>query len=115
MFCLQDYHVIFIYAPDERAVVYDLDSDLPFPTHFWKYANETFRSDETLHPELHGRFRVIPATVFLQNFSSNRGHMKRQDGSWIKTPPNYPPISTSSMFFYFLFKSSNLFIFLSLK
>ncbi|KAF7992927.1 hypothetical protein HCN44_005708 [Aphidius gifuensis] len=91
-----DYHVIFIYAPDERAVVYDLDSDLPFPTYFWKYANETFRTDEVLHPKLHGRFRVIPALTYLQNFSSDRGHMKRQDGSWIKTPPNYPPISTST-------------------
>ncbi|XP_076180863.1 protein N-terminal glutamine amidohydrolase isoform X1 [Ptiloglossa arizonensis] len=89
-----DYHVIFIYAPDERAVVYDLDSVLPFPTHFWKYAMETFRSDEVVQPKHHRRFRVLPATVYLREFASDRHHMKREDGTWIKTPPDYPPIST---------------------
>ncbi|XP_071867838.1 protein N-terminal glutamine amidohydrolase [Bombus fervidus] len=91
-----DFHVILIYAPDERAVVYDLDSALPFPTHFWKYAMETFRSDEVLQPEHHRRFRVIPANVYLREFASDRHHMKREDGTWIKTPPDYPPISTST-------------------
>ncbi|XP_023288744.1 protein N-terminal glutamine amidohydrolase isoform X2 [Orussus abietinus] len=89
-----DYHVILIYAPDERAVVYDLDSALPFPTHFWKYATETFRSDDALRPEYHRRFRLVPASAYLQQFASNRKHMKREDGTWIKTPPDYPPIST---------------------
>ncbi|XP_057329340.1 protein N-terminal glutamine amidohydrolase isoform X1 [Microplitis mediator] len=91
-----DYHAILIYAPDDRAVVYDLESALPFPTFFWKYANETFRSDEVLRVEYHTRFRLVPATLFVQNFASNRHHMKREDGTWIKTPPNYPPISTST-------------------
>lgn len=32
-----DYHVIFVYKPDERrCLVFDLDSDLPFPTFFHK-------------------------------------------------------------------------------
>ncbi|XP_015523415.1 protein N-terminal glutamine amidohydrolase [Neodiprion pinetum] len=91
---LWDYHAILIYAPDDRAVVYDLDSALPFPTHFWKYATETFRSDEALRSEYHRRFRLVPAATYLQHFASNRQHMKREDGTWIKTPPEYPPIST---------------------
>ncbi|KOC66476.1 Protein N-terminal glutamine amidohydrolase [Habropoda laboriosa] len=91
-----DFHVILIYAPDERAVVYDLDSALPFPTHFWKYAMETFRSDEVLQPQHHRRFRVVPANVYLREFASDRHHMKREDGTWIKTPPDYPPISTAT-------------------
>jgi len=45
-------------------------------------------------------FRVIPASVFLQHFASDRRHMKRADGSWIKPPPDYPPISTSGMLQY---------------
>ena len=36
-----DYHVILIYKPDERCLVFDLDSDLPFPTYFHKYVTET--------------------------------------------------------------------------
>lgn len=94
----QDYHVVLIYAPDERAVVYDLDTELPFPTFFCKYATETFRSDEALRPEYHRKFRLVSASEYLKTFASNRSHMKREDGTWIKTPPDYPPISTPSEF-----------------
>jgi hypothetical protein len=45
-----DYHVIFVYKPDERCLVFDLDSDLPFPTFFHKYVTETFRTDAILNP-----------------------------------------------------------------
>ena len=94
IFLFQDYHAILIYAPDERAVVYDLDSELPFPTFFWKYATETFRRDEALPPEWHRMFRLVSASDYLKHFASDRHHMKRKDGSWIKTPPDYSPIST---------------------
>ena len=39
-------------------------------------------------------FRVIPAEVYLTTFSSDRRHMRRPDGSWIKPPPSYAPIQT---------------------
>jgi hypothetical protein len=41
-------------------------------------------------------FRVIPANEFLKEFASDRRHMKRPDGTWIKPPPNYPAIQTAS-------------------
>ena len=87
-----DYHVILIYRPDERCLVFDLDSDLPFPTYFHKYVTETFRTDAILNPEYHRFFRVIPAPLFLQTFASDRRHMKKPDGSWMKPPPPYPCI-----------------------
>ena len=87
-----DYHVILIYKPDERCLVFDLDSDLPFPTYFHKYVTETFRTDAILNPEYHRFFRVIPASLFLQTFASDRRHMKKPDGSWMKPPPPYPCI-----------------------
>ena len=87
-----DYHVILIYKPDERCLVFDLDSDLPFPTYFHKYVTETFRTDAILNPEYHRFFRVVPAPLFLQNFASDRRHMKKPDGSWMKPPPPYPCI-----------------------
>lgn len=40
-------------------------------------------------------FRVIPAEQFLAEFSSDRRHMRRTDGTWIKQPPPYPPIQSS--------------------
>lgn len=40
-------------------------------------------------------FRVIPAREYLAEFSSDRRHMKRTDGTWIKHPPSYVPIQSS--------------------
>ena len=54
-----DYHVIFLYVTDggsggtKRCLVFDLDSDLPFPTYFHKYVTETFRTDAILNQEYH--------------------------------------------------------------
>lgn len=91
-----DYHVIFLYSVDIKScLVYDLDSELPFPTFFHKYVTETFRTDQVLKSDFHRFFRVVTAKQFLQLFSSDRRHMKRPDGSWIKPPPPYPAISTS--------------------
>lgn len=92
-----------------------MDSDLPFPTHFHRYVSETFRTENILQPEYHRFFRIIPASRwvglnelffsnltcyisyrFLSLFSSDRSHMLRPDDrSWIKPPPNYPPICAS--------------------
>lgn len=89
-----DYHVVLVYKPDERCLVFDLDSDLPFPTFFHKYVTETFRTDAILNPEYHRYFRVVPSALFLQLFASDRRHMKKADGSWMKPPPPHPCIST---------------------
>ncbi|CAH0551559.1 unnamed protein product [Brassicogethes aeneus] len=90
-----DYHVIFLYQPEpEKCLVYDLDSELPFPTYFHKYVTETFRTDQILKADYFRFFRVVPANEFLLEFASDRRHMKRPDGTWIKPPPNYPAITT---------------------
>jgi len=40
-------------------------------------------------------FRIVPAEVFLNKFSSSRKHMKNSEGSWMATPPPWPPIRSS--------------------
>ncbi|VEN37688.1 unnamed protein product [Callosobruchus maculatus] len=73
-----DYHVIFLYHPEpDKCLVYDLDSELPFPTYVHKYVTETFRTDHILKPDYFRYFRVIPANEFLSEFASDRRHMKR--------------------------------------
>lgn len=53
-FWFQDYHVIFLYSVDIKScLVYDLDSELPFPTFFHKYVTETFRTDQVLKSDFH--------------------------------------------------------------
>lgn len=54
LFFFQDYHVIFLYSWDcKTCLVYDLDSELPFPTFFHKYVTETFRTDQVLKSDFH--------------------------------------------------------------
>jgi len=42
----------------------------------------------------HRRFRVIPAGVFLDNFASDRRHMKGEEGDWMQPPPAWECIQT---------------------
>lgn len=92
-----DYHVILVYHPEpEKCLVYDLDSELPFPTYIHKYITETFRTDHILKPDYFRYFRVIPASEFVKEFASDRRHMRRADGTWIKPPPSYPAIKTAN-------------------
>lgn len=39
---------------------------------------------------------MITAETYLNEFASDRRHMRRPDDTWIKPPPPYPPIATSS-------------------
>ncbi|XP_013775049.1 protein N-terminal glutamine amidohydrolase-like [Limulus polyphemus] len=105
-----DYHVILIHTPPDQgpALVYDLDSTLPFPVDFTKYGCQTLKSDFLLKPEFHRKFRVIPGEIFLNKFTSDRSRMRNPDGTWIKKPPPYSCIQTSE-------STNNLEEFISMK
>ncbi|KAM9838622.1 protein N-terminal glutamine amidohydrolase [Aulostomus maculatus] len=91
-----DYHVVLLQlVAQSDALVYDLDSVLPFPCSLKLYAAAAMRSDHGIKPAYHRKFRVVPADVYLRNFASNRSHMKNADGSWKMPPPPYPPIHTA--------------------
>ena len=79
--------------------VWDLDSYLPFPCSFEKYASDAIRSENNMKHEYRRFFRVVAAKAYLTSFASNRSHMRKikPDGSveWSADPPNYPPICTS--------------------
>lgn len=91
-----DYHVFLIYEGHNTSWVFDLDTLLPFPVHFVDYYIQTFKSDDILKPEFHRFFRVISASDYLNNFASDRRHMKNEDGTWIKPPPPWSPITCQS-------------------
>nr|CAG4650428.1 EOG090X0C0Q [Sida crystallina] len=96
-FVVWDYHVFFLHASETRInQIYDLDSTLQFPCNFDEYARKSLRNEELMPEEFHRFFRVIPAKDFLESFSSDRRHMKKDDGTWMKPPPTYPPIQTST-------------------
>nr|CAG4641148.1 EOG090X0C0Q [Eulimnadia texana] len=93
-----DYHVIFVVQKNAgKSLVYDLDSRLNFPCDFDEYVAKTIQSDDNIFPQFHRFFRVVPADVFLRHFASDRRHMRNPDGTWMKMPPVYPPISANNV------------------
>lgn len=53
-------------------IVFDLDTELPFPTDAKEYFIESFRPEIALPPSYEQRFRVVPAEDFMNYFSSDR-------------------------------------------
>jgi len=84
-----DYHVFaLLLDPGEGALVLDIDTQLPFPCPFSRYIEDTFPVGS---PSVESaRFRMIAAAEYLSSFSSDRSHMRRDDGSWIWPPPPWP-------------------------
>lgn len=90
--CCWDYHVILICyrAGEGQPSVYDLDSLLPYPCPLDEYLAHSFPYE---WPYPFGpMFRVVPLEWFLDNFGSDRSHMRDKNGDWNAPPPLYPPI-----------------------
>ena len=89
-----DYHVILILqqGANSTAVVYDLDTRLPFPVSFPEYCRATFGdSEEAIMEKFHRKFRVVAGAEYLVTLSSDRRHM-RQEEAWLAAPPPWPCI-----------------------
>jgi len=71
-----DYHVILKYCPDNHHIqVFDFDSHLPFPIDWKIYQHASFPDPASLQPGHNMTIREIPASEYLECFSSNRLHM----------------------------------------
>nr|CAG4635687.1 EOG090X0C0Q [Artemia franciscana] len=84
-----DYHVVFLHQFGDKCLVYDLDSELPFPTFFPKYVTETFRTDQILDATYHRR---VPLPQYLALLVSTESHVLR-NGSKRKLIPQYSSIT----------------------
>lgn len=97
-----DYHVIFIHkmqkvyadsSKKSQSYVYDFDSRAPFGCTFEEYCASTFRyppSKQILQP----LFRIVLCDSLLQNFASDRSHMKNNFKKF--PPPTYDPIANAN-------------------
>ncbi|XP_025090758.1 protein N-terminal glutamine amidohydrolase-like isoform X1 [Pomacea canaliculata] len=89
-----DYHVVLVYQHDRGGLVYDLDTELLFPSPLALYVEHAIGDDSWLKPEFHRRFRVVAGEEYLKEFASDRSHMTKEDGTWMVEPPTYPCIQT---------------------
>jgi len=68
--------------------VNDLDTKLGLKTPFEEYFEKSLKD-----PHFPTWYRVVPAKKFLEDFASDRSHMReKKNNSWIKPPPSYTPI-----------------------
>lgn len=81
----------------QSAVIYDLDTALPFPCPLETYAVEAFKPDQGISKRFKALFRAVEGKEFMSSFSSDRSHMLRPDGSYSADPPAYPPIYNGSV------------------
>lgn len=86
-----DYHVVLsAITCGGHAVIYDLDSLLPFPVDAREYVSKSFPS--AVPSVYRPVFRVVPGYLYARQFFSDRRHMRRADGSYLAPPPEWPPI-----------------------
>ncbi len=84
-----DYHVILTCGAGPDAVVWDLDTTLGTAVPLNHYLSQTFQGAPEPFVPL---FRVTQADVFRDRFTSDRRHMRGEDGAFLRTPPAWPPV-----------------------
>lgn len=87
-----DYHAVAVERDAEGVRVWDFDSELEIPVGFDIWVRESFPAVDRLPRRYSPRFRVVPAQEYLDLFSSDRSHMKDEEGDWREPPPDWPAI-----------------------
>ena len=98
---LWDYHVVLFARPSSPNrdqtldwLAFDVDSRLTFPTNADEYLTQTFPVVDLLSQIYMPSFRVTSADEYVENFSSDRSHMRDEDGGWLAPPPTWPLIES---------------------
>ena len=86
-----DYHVILAVLESEW-VIYDLDTTAGIRQPMDAWFSNSIGLFKTLPSQFVAGYRAIRSDIFHSCFSSDRHHMKNPDGSWMQTPPSWPPI-----------------------
>ncbi|TFH03869.1 MAG: hypothetical protein E4H09_04515 [Spirochaetales bacterium] len=101
-----DYHVVLVNRPvspgaDGRSgrpgAVLDPDTTLDAPAGSWLSAVDYIAGTFPFpvypsHPDLLPELSLIPGGMYLDRFSSDRSHMRGQDGEFLRPTPPWPSI-----------------------
>lgn len=84
-----DYHVILL-TKTPHLRVWDFDTRLGFPISPECYFNYSFleKTPKNLQP----RFKLVKISKFIDEFASDRSHMRGDGGEWLASPPDWPHI-----------------------
>ena len=91
-----DYHVVLWLQNYSDDWIFDFDTRLPFVTERQQYAKNTFVDPADLPDMFHPWLRIIPMREYLNNFSSDRSHMRDANGQEIVPFPLQPAIQPAN-------------------
>jgi hypothetical protein len=86
-----DYHVVLLTVSAAGATIDDPDCTAGESLPFAAWCHATFPRGDAVPDDLRPRFRVAPAAWYLDDFTSDRSHMRGPDGAWLALPPPWAP------------------------
>jgi protein N-terminal glutamine amidohydrolase len=86
-----DYHVILV-TRGESLQIWDLDSTLGYPVAAQDWMKKSFGGANAMPESFHPMFRIVEATTFLEEFSSDRSHMLLDENTYREPIPSWPAI-----------------------
>lgn len=89
-----DYHVLVIVRGDDEWEAWDHDHTGGRRTRLATWLAASFGHVEQLPDEFHPRFRVVDASTWRSELSSDRHHMRDERGAFVKAPPPWPPVGS---------------------
>lgn len=86
-----DYHVILV-TRAETLQIWDLDTMLGSPIAAQEWVQKSFQGSAAMPDAFQPMFRVVDATTFREEFSSDRSHMLVGDKTYREPVPSWPII-----------------------
>lgn len=89
---LWDYHVFAVSERAGQRTVWDPDTTLGMPCDGPTYVERTFQPTRMVGTPWAPMFRRVAAARYRGRFTSDRSHMRGEDGAWLQPPPSWPAI-----------------------
>lgn len=89
-----DYHVVLYVKAAGRQQIWDLDCQAGAPMDAKDWLALTFAPAQHLPDFVWPRFRIVPAPLYIERFSSDRAHMLDQNGKPMLPFPSWPAIGS---------------------
>jgi len=91
-----DYHVVLV-NKHQGCQIWDLDTRLGAPIAAHDWLQGTFPCPTLVRRAFQPRFAVLPAKDYVEQFGSDRAHMRTVDGGWLHPPPLWTAISGQNL------------------
>ncbi len=86
-----DYHVVLVERQEKEVSIRDPDCTRGARLPALDWLDATFPVSYVVPARYRPLFRVVPSARYLAGLHTDRRHMRRADGGWVKPPPPWDP------------------------